>query len=120
MIKDLLPVAPAKRISFHHYVYLFGTIIALLALFGTDPDAGIVQLVFGADVVAKLSAIPAAIWGIFILWLGAKTLFDYLNVREVATKACESPNGAGLVLVARSITHIAIAIVACGLIDLFR
>lgn len=100
---------------FSNYFMVVGTLIALAALFGTDPDAGLVQLAFGADVVAKLSSLPATVFGVAMLWLSGKALHDYLNMKQVAEKAMETSQGAGLLYLAVALSRIAVAIVIVGL-----
>lgn len=111
---------PQKKWTFRNYFTVIGMIIALLALFGTDPDAGLIKLPFGADVIAKLSTLPAAVFGVFLLYVGTKALYDYINMGKVVEKACEDPKGAGLVAVAVALSRIAVAIVIIGIIDVFR
>ena len=111
---------PHKTVTFRHYFTVIGMIIALAALFGTDPDVGLIKLPFGADVIAKLSTLPAAVFGVFLLYIGTKALYDYINMGKVVERACQNPTGAGLVTVAVSLSRIAIAIVIIGIIDVFR
>lgn len=98
---------------------VIGTLIALAVVFGTDPDAGIIQLTFGADVMRKLSAVPASIFGVGVLWISTKALYDYLNPEQLTKKASETPEGAGLALIGLGLGRIAIAIVVVGLIFVF-
>lgn len=105
---------------FSDYFLIIGLAVALAVLFGTDPDAGLIQLSFGADVVSKLSAIPASIFGVAALWISSRALYDYLDKKELAKKAAETPQGAGLVMIAVALTQIALAIIIVSLIGIFR
>lgn len=109
----------AKR-TFSSYYIVIGLLVALAVVFGTDPDAGLIQLTFGADVVSKLSAIPASIFGVAALWISSRALYDYLDKKDLAKKAAETSQGAGMVMIAVALTQIALAIIIVNLIGIFR
>lgn len=108
-----------RKWNFSDYFLIIGLIVATVVLFGTDPDAGLIQLTFGAGVVAKLSSLPATIFGVAALWISRRALFDYLNLKELAEKAKESPTGAGLVTLSVALTCIALSVVIVGLAGYF-
>lgn len=105
--------------KFHHKFAIIGTIIALIALFSTSTGAGIFQLPFGADVIDKLSSLPAMVFAVLGIWLGSKALYDYVKLDKVAEKACETPQGAGLVFIGVNIGRVALALLIMGMIATF-
>ena len=109
-----------RKWTFSDYFIVVGTIVALAVLFGTDPAAGLIQLAFGADVVARLSTLPTMVFGVGMLWLSTRALHDYLDMKKLAEKASETAQGAALVHVSVSISRVALAIVFIGLIGYFR
>lgn len=108
------------HISFRHYFAFFGTLIALVALFGSSPGAGLINVPFGADVIAKLSTLPASVFAVFFLHIGIWALYDYLNLKKVAEKAAESSNGAGLLMIAVSLSRLALAVAVIGIVSIFQ
>lgn len=108
-----------RKWTFSDYFLIFGLVVATLVQFFTDPDAGVIQLAFGAGVVAKMSALPAIVYGVAALWLSRRALFDYLNLKSLAVKAGESSIGAALMHVAVALTAISISIVVVGLLGYF-
>lgn len=96
-----------------------GSIIALLVLFGTAPGADLIDVAFGADVIAKLSSLPAMVFAVLGIWLGSKALYDYIKLDEVVKKACETPEGAAQVFIGVNIGRIALALLAMGMISTF-
>lgn len=108
-----------KKLTFRHYFMVFGTLIALLSLFGTAPGLGLLSLTFGADVLAKLSSLPAFVFGVGIIFISLKALFDYSNGKAMYEKAMETSIGAGLAMVAKALTAVAVALATMALIATF-
>lgn len=98
---------------------IFGTIIALLSLFGTAPGLNLIEVAFGAEVIAKLSSLPAMVFAVLGIWVGTKALYDYIKLDEVVKKACETPEGAGYVFIGVNIGRIALALLAMGMLAQF-
>lgn len=108
-----------SKLKFRYIFTIGGTLIALLTLFGTAPGANIITLPFGSDVLAKLSGLPAAAFGVALIYLGTRALLDYLDLEKITAKACEDPQGAGLVTIAVAITRIAVALSVMGMVSIF-
>lgn len=107
------------KLKFRHYSTVIGLIIAIVALFGTDPGAGLIHVPFGAEVLSKLSGLPAATFGVTLIYLGTKTLLDYFDMGKLHDRAYETPQGAGLALIAAAITRLAVALVIIGMVSIF-
>lgn len=107
------------KLKFRHIFTIGGTLVALLTLFGTAPGAGLISIPFGSDVLAKLSGLPAAAFGVALIYLGSRALLDYLDLEKITSKACENPQGAGLVAIAVAITRVAVALVVMGMVSIF-
>lgn len=67
-----------------------GSLLAVLALLVSDPDGGVMTAIFGVGLISTLLAVLLAHWS-------RKALFDYLDMKKLADKATESPDGAGRV-----------------------
>lgn len=115
-IKDFF----TRKWTFSDYFLVIGIIVASMVLFATDPGAGLIQLTFGADIVSKMSAIPATIYGVAALWISRKALFDYLNLKQLATRANESSIGAAILHLSVAVTTVALALTIIGLIGYFK
>ena len=108
-----------KELKFRHKFTIVGIIIALFALFGTEPGIDFINLPFGADVLAKLSGLPAAVFGVTILYVGIKGLFDFVDRGKIYEKAIETPLGAGLAMLSISVAMVAIALITMGMLSIF-
>lgn len=75
---------------FRHTFIIGGSLAAIAALLLTDPDGGSMTAIFGVGLIVTLLAVLLAHWS-------RKALFDYLDLQKLATKAAESPEGAGRV-----------------------
>lgn len=107
------------NLKFRHYFTILGTLIALVVLFSTAPGAGLIQVTFGAEVISKLSSLPAMVFAVLGIWLGSKALYDYIKLDDIVDKACETPQGAGMVFIGVNIGRIALALLAMGMISTF-
>lgn len=107
------------KLSFRHYFTVLGTLIALIALFVTAPGVNIINVPFGAEVISKLSSLPAMVFAVLGIWLGSRALYDYIDLGKVVEKACETPEGAAQVFIGVNIGRIALALFAMGIISVF-
>ncbi len=107
------------KLSFRHYFTVLGTLIALVALFGTAPGVNLINVTFGAEVISKLSSLPAIVFAVLSLWIGSKALFDYIDMQALVDKASENPQGAAMIFIGVNIGRIALALLAMGMISLF-
>lgn len=98
---------------------MIGLIVALVALFGTSPGAGLINVPFGAEVISKLSSLPAMVFAVLGIWIGSRALYDYIDLGKVVEKACETPEGAAQVFIGVNIGRIALALFAMGIISVF-
>lgn len=108
-----------SKIKFRHYSTVIGILVALAALFGTAPGAGLIHVSFGAEVISKLSGLPAAAFGVALIYLGTKTLLDYFDMGKLYDRAMENPQGAGLALIAAAVTRLSVALVIIGMVSIF-
>lgn len=95
------------RFRFRHSFLLGVAVLALLALYLTDPDGGRATFMLLLSIVSMVFAVG-------LVHLARKALFDYPEAdgRHLFRRASEHPIGAGLALVA-------ISIVIYGLLGLF-
>lgn len=108
-----------SEVKFSTWFAIAGTIVALLALFSTSSGAGVFSVPFGADVIAKLSSLPAMVFAVLAIWLGSKALYDYISLEALIKKASETSQGAGLVFIGVNIGRIALALLAMGMLSVF-
>jgi hypothetical protein len=108
-----------KKIKFHQYFYILGTILAFGSLFLTSPGSGFIQVPFGAEVISKLSSLPAMVFAVFAIWIGTRTLFEYIDSSKLVEKASETSQGAALVFLGIQIGRVAIALLTMGMIATF-
>lgn len=99
------------KLPFRYIAFIGGGLVALLAHILTDPDLNVINLPFGAVVVSRLTAVLASAWGVLILYIGTKSIFDWLDMGKITDKAMETPEGAGYVFIGVAISRMAIAIV---------
>lgn len=84
----------------NRYLIIFGMAIAVMvALFLTDPAAGLLSF-------EKVPVSAIALLGVFAVFIAVgcahisrKGLFDWFDMQEYATKALTDPVGSGLVVV---------------------
>ncbi len=107
------------KFRFRTVFIILGSFLALVFLLGTSPEAGLIKLPFGAEVIAKLPGLAAGVFGVGILYFSRKALFDYIDMGELAKKAVESPVGAGLVFVGICLTMVAIALIVMAMVATF-
>jgi hypothetical protein len=89
-----------------------GALLVILILMLTDPSTGAVrQLPFGAGALATLVTLFVAILYVGFLHISRKGLLDYIDVQVFFEKALETPQGAGLALIAVGLYTIAFSIV---------
>ena len=99
-------------LRFRHAFLGLGSILTLLVLFMSDPDAGLISnLPFGAGTLSVLIILVTSILYIGVLHLARKALIDYIDLEIYFKKALLTPEGAGLALVAVSIMMGSIAMV---------
>jgi hypothetical protein len=90
---------------FRHIFMGLGSAVVLASLFLTDPDQGIATGMLVLALVTPLLAVAFA-------HLARRSLFDYLDLEEVAERAKGSPTGSGLIFVG-------VCIVIAALLGLF-
>lgn len=97
--------------KFRYYFIVVGSLLAILALFITDPESRLVTaLPFGAAVIPKLIGLTSAIIVIGLLHYARRALLDYIDLSALFAKAAETPQGAGLAVIAVGLVFVAIAI----------
>ncbi len=84
---------------------IVGSALAICALLFTDPDGGVSTGMMLMGLAVGLIAVAAS-------HFSRKGLFDYLDMKVLADRACETPQGAGLVFVG-------VCIVLYGLLGVF-
>lgn len=96
----------AKMNRHRHWFLIGGALLAALASWYSDPDHGMSTLLGGLAVVQGVWAIAAAHWA-------RKALMDYpeSDWQRLFRRAGESPNGAGLALIAVAIMFVGLLLV---------
>ena len=85
--------------------------MALVLYAAADPDNGFISnLPFGSSVIAMLVLLARLPVYAFALHLTRRALVDYLDLKTVMHKACETSTGAGLVALAVSVMMLSISI----------
>ncbi len=96
---------------FRHVFMGIGSILVIISLFLSDPSVGfIAQLPVGSGTIGLLLGLVVSILYIALVHLARKGLFDYLDLEKFFIKAYETPQGAGLALIAVAVAMVAIAI----------
>lgn len=96
---------------FRHIFMGIGSVLVITLLFLSDPSTGfIAKLPVGSGTIGLLLGLVVSILYIALLHVSRKGLFDYLDLERFFTKAYETPQGAGLALIAVSLAMIAISI----------
>lgn len=89
-----------------------GSLLTVLVLLLSDPDGGLVQnLPFGTGTVSLLITLVISILYIGLLHLARKGLFDYIDLSVYFKKALETPQAAGMALIAIALAMISVSIV---------
>lgn len=93
------------------YMVLF-TIVALLALFLSDPDLGLIQgLSYGAGFIATCVVLTKVIIYVATLHVSRRALVDYLDLQKYFEKALEEPMAAAVALVSVAIMMLCITLI---------
>lgn len=96
---------------FRHIYMGLGGLLVILILLLSDPDIGFIQnLPFGSSTVSILIILLLTILYAGMLHITRKALFDYIDLSIYFKKALQTPEGAGLALVAVGLSLIAISI----------
>ena len=104
---------------FRNAFVVMGGLFAILLLFLSDPDLGIVQnMAVGAGTVATLIFLFKAILGIGLLHLARKALMDYpeADFRKLGIEALKDPKASAMYAIAIAIYSLAIALMAFAMI----
>jgi hypothetical protein len=106
------PVAKPETMRFRHVYMGVGSILVILLLLLSDPDAKIIHnLPIGGGTLATLVILLKTVLYAAVFHLTRKGLMDYLDLEEFFNLAKASPTGAGLAVVGAGLFGIAIAIV---------
>ena len=96
---------------FRHVFIGIGGILTVLLLLMSDPDGGFIHnLSFGGPTLATIIILLSSILYIGLLHVARKGLFDYIDLEVFFKKALQTPEGAGLALIAVSLAMIAISL----------
>ena len=99
-----------NKIRFRHIYTVLFSILALVALLVSDPDAGFVQsLAWGAGFFATVVILGKIFIYVAMMHLSRRGLLDYIDLQKYFVKALEHPIGAGLCVVGVSVTMLAIS-----------
>lgn len=105
--------------KFRYYFAVLGLLVAFTSLFATAPGANLIQVAFGAEVISKLSSLPAMVFAVLAIWVGSKALYDYIDLEKIISKATETPEGAAQVFIGVNIGRVALALLIMGMIATF-
>lgn len=98
-------------LRFRHAFLGLGSVLTILVLFLSDPDAGFIKnLPFGAGVLSTLIILVTSVLYIGVLHLARKALADYIDLEQYFKKALSTPEGAGLAIIGVGMMMIAIAL----------
>lgn len=97
---------------FRNISLVLGTLATLILVFLSDPDLGPgMNMIFGANTLLLIKSVVALSLACLVLHLSRKTLFDYINVKEMFDKAMETSEGAGKALIALAVFMCSFAVV---------
>lgn len=101
-----------KQLNARTLLFGIGTIIVVLSMLITDPDAKLIQnLPFGSSTVTFFVYLGTTVLGVGILYLCEKALFFYVNYYELYKSARSTPQSSAQMAMAISLQLIAVAIV---------
>lgn len=96
---------------FRHIFMGIGSVLVIALLFMSDPSVGfLAKLPIGSGTLGLLLGLVVSILYIALLHVSRKGLFDYLDLEKFFLKAYETPQGAGLALIAVAVAMVSIAI----------
>lgn len=96
---------------FRHIFMGIGTVFIMFFIFSSDPTVGwLSQLPFGSGLLGVMVGLAIAQLYIGLIHVARKGLFDYIDLEIFFKKALESAVGAGLALVAVSVSMVAISL----------
>lgn len=100
-----------KVIDARKTLFGIGIPFIILIMFLTDPDKGILNDVgFGSTTISTLIFLAQGVLGVGILYLCERAMFYLVDWMEVYRKAMQTENGPGMILIAISISLVAVAI----------
>ena len=101
-----------STLRFRHVFMGLYSLLVIIFFVLTDPDLGLIEhLPFGASTLAMMLILSKSVLYITLMHLARRALADYIDLEGVYRTALDSPEGAGYVAIAISLTMIAISIV---------
>ena len=89
-----------------------GSVLVIILLLLSDPQSPVIaQLPFGAGTVGLLINLTVSLLLIGLLHMGRKALADYIELEVFFKKAIETPEGAGMALIAVAVMMLSISVV---------
>lgn len=99
-------------LRFRHAFLGLGSVLTILVLFLSDPDAGFIRnLPFGAGTLSVLLILVTSILYIGLLHIARRGLLDYIDLEVYFKKALQTPEGAGMALIGVGLIMISISLV---------
>jgi len=86
-------------------------LLVMLVMVLTDPSLGLIKNTPVPGLISNLVILLSSVIFIVLLHFSTKGLFDYIDMAEQVKNASRTPEGAGMVLIARGLGMIAIALV---------
>lgn len=96
---------------YRDWFIIAGSVSVLMSLIITDPGLGLIgKLGVGSGTLGLVINIGIAIWLVAFMHFARKSLSDYVDEEEYHKVAIQTPEGAGLALIATGLKWIAIAL----------
>jgi len=113
-------IATDRRDNIKRWIGVVLTIVMFVLFYiSTDPDAKLLtDLPYGVPLILSLNIFVTAMFGIIVIEFFLDFFIDiiYGNEKDLRVKAYESPQGAGLVMIAKSLRILAFAIIVAAAI----
>ena len=93
------------------YMVLF-SIVALLAMFFSDPDLGFIQnLSYDTGFIATCVVLTKVVIYVAMLHMSRRALVDYLDIQKYFEKALEEPIAAAIALISVALMMVCITLI---------